>query len=102
MTSYDLLQILNAALCCVIVVRLFTFRRDGATHKPAASWLALALMVICASVPIRVLYGYHVSADWSDLLLKTILCAAVLKTRGNIMQLFTIRISRGKNHENFR
>lgn len=104
MTSYDLLQLINALLCGSIVVRLLTFRRQGATHKPAASWLAFVVIVICASVPIRVAYGYHVSADWSDLLLKSIFCAAVLKTKGNVMQLFTIRIRirRSNKRENFR
>lgn len=101
MTSYDLLQLINALLCGAIAVRLLTFRREGATHKPAASWLAFAIIVICASVPIRVAYGYHVSADWSDLLLKSIFCAAVLKTKGNVMQLFTIRMRRGKHGKYF-
>lgn len=101
MTSYDLLQLSNAVLCGVIVVRLLTFRRESATHKPAGSWLAYAIIVICASVPIRVAYGYHVSTDWADLLIKILLCGAVLKTRGNVMQLFTIA-HRGKKRENFR
>lgn len=101
MTGYDLLQMLNAVLCGVIVIRLFTFRRESATHKPAGSWLAYAIIVICASVPIRIAYGYHVSTDWADLLIKVLLCGAVLKTRGNVMQLFTIA-HRGKKRENLR
>jgi len=96
MTSYDLLQTINALMCGVIVIRLLTYRRESATHKPAASWLAYAIIVICASVPIRVAYGYHVSTDWADLLIKILLCGAVLKTRGNVMQLFTIA-HRGKH-----
>lgn len=100
MTSYDLLQMINALLCGVIVLRLLTYRRGNATHKPAASWLAYGIIVICASVPIRVTYGYHVSTDWADLLIKVLLCGAVLKTRGNVMQLFTIA-NRGKKRENF-
>ncbi|EJL90282.1 phage holin family protein [Pantoea sp. GM01] len=101
MTTYDLLQLSNAILCGVIVMRLLTFRRESATHKPAGSWLAYAIIVICASVPIRISYGYHVSTDWADLLIKILLCGALLKTRGNVMQLFTIA-HRGKKRENLR
>jgi len=101
MTTYDLLQLMNAILCGVIVARLLTFRRESATHKPAGGWLAYAIIVICASVPIRISYGYHVSTDWADLLIKILLCGALLKTRGNVMQLFTIA-HRGKKRENFR
>lgn len=101
MNTYDLLQLSNAILCGVIVVRLLTFRRESATHKPAGSWLAYAIIVICASVPIRISYGYHVSTDWADLLIKILLCGALLKTRGNVMQLFTIA-HRGKKRENLR
>lgn len=101
MTTYDLLQLINALLCGAIVLRLLTYRRRNATHKPAAGWLAYAIIVICASVPIRVAYGYHVSTDWADLLIKILLCGAVLKTRGNVMQLFTVA-HRGKKRENFR
>lgn len=101
MNTYDLLQLSNAILCGVIVMRLLTFRRESATHKPAGSWLAYAIIVICASVPIRISYGYHVSTDWADLLIKVLLCGALLKTRGNVMQLFTIA-HRGKKRENLR
>ncbi|MGC0808969.1 phage holin family protein [Pantoea agglomerans] len=101
MTNYDLLQAINALLCGIIVIRLVTFRRESATHKPAGGWLAYAIIVICASVPIRIAYGYHVSTDYADLLIKILLCGAVLKTRGNVMQLFTIA-HRGKKRENFR
>lgn len=101
MTSYEVLQAINAILCGVIALRLMTFRRDRSTHKPAGGWLAYAIIVICASVPIRVAYGYHVSTDWADLLIKVLLCGALLKTRGNVMQLFTIA-NRGKKRENFR
>lgn len=51
MNTYELLPLSNAILCGVIVVSLLTFRRESATHKSAGSWLAYAIIVICASVP---------------------------------------------------
>lgn len=90
MISHDCLQILNSVISIVIVGRLLAFRRDGATHRPIAGWIAYLTIVACASVPIRTLLGYFVFVDWSDILIKLLLCIAVLRTRGNVMQLFKI------------
>lgn len=90
MTTYDLLQLFNAIFSGSIAIRLMTFTRGGAAHKPVAAWLAYAVIVICGTVPIRLIYGWYIGADWSDVILKAIFCAAVFKTRGNVMQLFKI------------
>ncbi|KAF6588551.1 phage holin family protein, partial [Cronobacter sp. EKM101R] len=36
----DIPGLLNVALCTVIVLALFFYRRNKATHKPLVSWVA--------------------------------------------------------------
>jgi hypothetical protein len=48
------------------------------------------LIVVAASVPIRTFYGYYVSADWSEVIIKAVFLAALIKTKGNVVQIFKI------------
>lgn len=68
----DLLLILNAAICGGIAIRVLLFRRDGSRHRWWGGWLAYLLIVVAASVPIRTFYGYYVSADWSEVIIKAV------------------------------
>jgi hypothetical protein len=35
-------------------------------------------------------YGYYVSADWSEVIIKAVFLAALIKTKGNVVQIFKI------------
>lgn len=43
--------LLNVALCTVIVLTLFFYRRRDSRHKPLMSWLAWLLMLLYAFAP---------------------------------------------------
>ncbi|HBB4750273.1 MULTISPECIES: phage holin family protein [Enterobacter] len=90
MTSPELLLILNAAICGGIAIRVLLFRREGSRHRWWGGWLAYLLIVVAASVPIRTFYGYYVSADWSEVIIKAVFLAALIKTKGNVVQIFKI------------
>ncbi len=51
----NLPELLNVALCMVIVLTLFFYRRRDSRHKPLVSWLAWLLML---------LYAFRPSAIW--------------------------------------
>ncbi|MEH4965218.1 phage holin family protein [Escherichia coli] len=87
MTTPDLL---NAVICGAIAMRVLLFRRDGSRHRRWGGWIAYLLIVVAASVPIRTFYGYYVSTDWSEIIIKAVLLAALIKTKGNVVQIFKI------------
>ncbi|EIQ2250103.1 phage holin family protein [Escherichia coli] len=88
MISHEVLLLINAIICAGIAVRVLLFRRDGARHRRWGGWLAYLLIVVAASVPIRTFYGYYISADWSEVILKAVFLAALIKTKGNVVQIF--------------
>lgn len=88
MISHEVLLLINAIICAGIAVRVLLFRRDGASHRRWGGWLAYLLIVVAASVPIRTFYGYYISADWSEVILKAVFLAALIKTKGNVVQIF--------------
>lgn len=90
MTGPELLPILNAAIYGGIAIRVLLFRRDGSRHRWWGGWLAYLLIVVAASVPIRTFYGYYVSADWSEVIINAVFLAALIKTKGNVVQIFKI------------
>ncbi|MCK3628912.1 phage holin family protein, partial [Escherichia coli] len=47
--------LLNVALCTVIVLTLFFYRRCDSRHKPLMSWHACLLMLLYAFAPISYL-----------------------------------------------
>jgi len=83
-----ILFIVQALLCALIALRLLLFKREGAAHRPWASRLAYALIVLSGAVPIGVLFGRN---DWALIALTGIvalLCLAVFAVRGNVVELF--------------
>jgi len=81
----DYLLIVDAVTCAVITVRMLLYRRNGARHRPVASFFAWLLIVASASVTIRVLTGDYIYANWSETLINAALCIAVIASRGNVM-----------------
>lgn len=90
MISPEILLIVNSTICGAIACRVLLFKRDGSQHRRWGGWLAYLLIVTSASIPIRAIYGHYTSADWSEVIINAILLAAVLKTRGNVVQIFKI------------
>ncbi|ENJ8541400.1 phage holin family protein [Raoultella planticola] len=90
MTGHDLLLIANALMSAAIALRVMTFQRKGARHRRWGNWVAYAVIVIHGWLAIQTIYGAHVSVEWYDIALRAFLLAAVLKTRGNVVQIFKI------------
>jgi hypothetical protein len=62
-------------------------------------WLAYFLIVAAASIPVRVAYAIWfrtpMAVDLSEVIINAVMLAAVIKTRGNVVQIF--KVSRSKH-----
>ncbi|NYA15742.1 phage holin family protein [Serratia fonticola] len=88
--------LINAVICTLIFLRLFSFRRNGAKFVPWASVLAVILMIVSGSITIRIALGaYEGTTDPSELVLNTIICILVWRAKGNVVQLF--KVDRGNS-----
>ncbi|EFH3254194.1 phage holin family protein [Escherichia coli] len=95
MATYELFFLItNAVICTGIAIRVVTFRRNGSQHRRWGGWLAYFLIVAAASIPVRVAYAIWLrtpmAADLSEVIINAVMLAAVLKTRGNVVQIFKI------------
>ncbi|WP_105720292.1 phage holin family protein [Cronobacter dublinensis] len=90
MINPEMLPLLNAIICAGIAIRILLFRREGARHRWWGGWLAYIVIVVAASVPVRTFYGYYILPDWSDVIIKAVFLAALIKTKGNVVQIFKI------------
>ncbi|HCJ7694155.1 TPA: phage holin family protein [Citrobacter freundii] len=77
----------NALICGVIVVALMFYQRGGARHRPLISLMAYFTVLVYASVPFRYLFGLYQESHWMVVIVNLIICAAVLKSRGNVARL---------------
>lgn len=93
------LLITNAVICTGIAIRVVTFRRNGSQHRRWGGWLAYFLIVAAASIPVRVAYAIWLrtpmAVDLSEVIINAVMLAAVIKTRGNVVQIF--KVSRSKH-----
>ncbi len=76
--------LLNVALCTVIVLTLFFYRRRDSRHKPLMSWLAWLLMLLYAFAPLSYLCGRPLAANWLAVGLNRLFCVLVIRARGNV------------------
>ncbi|EAA6518573.1 phage holin family protein [Salmonella enterica subsp. enterica serovar Offa] len=83
--------LLNMALCTVIVLTLFFYRRNEARHKPAVSWCAWLLMLIYAVAPLSYLCGHPLPANWIVVLLNLVFCVLVVRARGNVSRILSLQ-----------
>lgn len=94
MTGHDLLLIANSCICGGIALRVMSFQRNGSRHRRWGGWIAYFLIVAAASIPLRTAYSYlyhfPMTADLSEVVINAVMFAAVLKTRGNVVQIFKI------------
>ncbi|AYM23067.1 MULTISPECIES: phage holin family protein [Escherichia] len=99
MVTHELfLLITNAVICTGIAIRVVTFRRNGSQHRRWGGWLAYFLIVAAASIPVRIVYAIWLRTpmvvDLSEVIINAVMLAAVIKTRGNVVQIFKITRSK--------
>ena len=82
--------LLNVALCTVIVLALFFYRRKDATYKPLVSWLAWLLMLVYAFAPLRFLFGQVMPVSWVIVLVNLMSCMLVIWARGNVSKILSL------------
>lgn len=86
----DITELLNVALCTVIVLTLFFYRRKDATHKPLVSWLAWLLMLVYAVAPLSYLCGLPLPDSWGVVLGNLLFCVLVVWARGNVSKILSL------------
>ena len=79
--------VFNAFICSVIVVVLMFYQRHGARHRPFISFLAYVTVLVYAVVPLQFIFGLYRDSNWLVVLANVLICAAVLKVRGNLARL---------------
>lgn len=98
-TNELVLLITNAVICSGIAIRVVTFQRNGSQHRRWGGWVAYFLIVAAASIPVRVVYAIWLRTpmvvDLSEVIINAVMLAAVIKTRGNVVQIF--KVSRAKH-----
>ncbi|EIY3372178.1 phage holin family protein [Escherichia coli] len=100
MATYELFFLItNAVICTGIAIRVVTFRRNGSQYRRCGGWLAYFLIVAAASIPVRAVYAIWLctpmAVDLSEVIINAVMLTAVIKTRGNVVQIF--KISRSKH-----
>lgn len=83
--------LLNVALCTVIVLTLFFYRRRDSRHKPLMSWLAWLLMLLYAFAPLSYLCGRPLEENWLAVGLNMLFCVLVIRARGNVTKILSLR-----------
>lgn len=89
--SGNLPELLNVALCTVIVLTLFFYRRKEATHKPLVSGMAWLLMLTYAFAPLSYLCGHPLAVSWLTVGLNLLFCVLVVRARGNVSKILALR-----------
>ncbi|EEU9129889.1 TPA: phage holin family protein [Escherichia coli] len=82
--------LLNVALCTVIVLTLFFYRRKASRHKPLISWCAWCLMLLYAITPLSYLCGHFPPGNWLVVLFNLVFCVLVIRARGNVSKIFAL------------
>ncbi|MGY2800345.1 uncharacterized membrane protein (DUF2068 family) [Ewingella americana] len=90
MVLNDPLVISNVVLCSLVVIRLCFFRKNGATHRRWAAWLAYLLILIYGHVPLRFLFDHYDGTRWAILLLNLVICIAIFAVRGNVAKIIKV------------
>ncbi|EFO1585711.1 phage holin family protein [Escherichia coli] len=83
--------LLNVALCTVIVLTLFFYRRRDSRHKPLMSWLAWLLMTVYVLPPLAFLFGTILPGNWLIVFFNLLFCVLVIRARGNVSKILSFR-----------
>ena len=87
MQTSDITALVNTIISLIIVIVLAFYRRKGSCHRPAVSWLAYLIVLVYGSIPFRYLIGEYHSSHWLVVTVNIVICAAVLRARGNVARL---------------
>ena len=79
--------VFNAFICSVIVVVLMFYQRHGARHRPFISILAYITILVYAVIPWQFIFGLYRASSWLVVVANLLICAAVMKVRGNLARL---------------
>lgn len=90
MQTSDITALANTIVSVAIVFALAFYRRKDANHRPAVSWLAYLIVLVYASVIFRYLVGEYHQSHWAVVTVNIIICAAVLRARGNVARLLDL------------
>ncbi|MHA6636578.1 phage holin family protein [Citrobacter farmeri] len=90
MVTNDPSAMINALICAVIVLVLMFYQRNGARHRPMISMLAYFVVLVYGSIPFRYLFGLYQESHWMVVIVNLIICAIVLRARGNLARLINI------------
>lgn len=84
-------ELLNMALCTVIVLTLFFYRRRDSEHKPLVSWMAWILMMLYGVAPLSHLCGRPLPVNWLLVFFNLLFCVLVVRARGNVSKILKLR-----------
>ena len=90
MVINDPAALINAVVCTVIVVVLMFYQRGDSRHRPAISLLAYIIVLVYATVPFRYLFGLYQQSHWLVVLVNVLICALILRSRGNVARLLDV------------
>ncbi|EOT5501730.1 TPA: phage holin family protein [Citrobacter koseri] len=86
----DPTALLNSITCAVIVLVLMFYQRRGARHRPFISFLAYLTVLVYAVIPLKFIFGLYHDSNWLVVLVNVLICAAVLRARGNVARLIDL------------
>ncbi|MBI0096007.1 phage holin family protein [Gilliamella sp. W8136] len=89
---------LNAVLCFLIAVRLFTFDRKNCKYNAKISWLAWLMITSSASVFIFSFFDFPHRAHYAQTIMNMTLLICFIKSKGNMAIL--CRKKRGRQSDN--
>lgn len=93
MTFQIVLLNINAIVCILIAIRIFTFRRGQSRHSWVGSSFAYVLLVACIAIVVRIITGEYTKADLAETTINLTLCISLYQSRGNVMHIFRKRES---------
>src|SRR5471030_1284516 len=91
MTLQHIILNVNAIVCFLIAVRIFTFRRGNSAHSWVGGFSAYILIVACIAITVRIITGEYQKADLAETTINITLCVALYRSRGNVMNIFRKR-----------
>ncbi|PHM60922.1 phage holin family protein [Xenorhabdus ishibashii] len=83
-----LLVYINFFVCSLAVIRLMSYRRNGAQYKFIPSCIAWLLIVALGSVPLRILTNVYIESDPFEVAINVILCIQIILSDGNVNRMF--------------
>lgn len=83
------MMMINAILCLLITLRLFTFNREACKYKVMYGWIAWLMMTSSSAVFIFSFFHLSIHAYVAQLIMNIALLICLLRTKGNLAQVYT-------------